>query len=476
MPDPLRLALDRGTARRFDADGRMHVAVSNISKSNICEYFGHEIPDGETLGLSPDRKYRLWRHPDELAKAAPSFNNIPLLDMHVPVSAEAHQPDRVVGSTGTDAVFEPPYLRNSLVIWAQGAIDAVEAGEARELSCAYRYVADMTFGSINGEQYDGIMRSIEGNHLALVPAGRAGPDVIVGDSMPAPFFHKDILNMTISRTAQAAHGALAVYLKPKLAADAKVDYAAALRGVTAKNWKAGKPEVLARVKAVTAGKLAKDADIADAIEVLDRLDDIVDEMKDQDTAAGAAAVAPDAEGGSLAEKVLALLEGKISPEDMASVRAMLTPAAADAEKDDGKKDDDKKDEKKMPFAKDGVTMAAMDAAIASVRAESATAIAAARAEAETSTMARLTAIRAAEDAVSPFVGRLALSMDSAGDVYRYAFKTLGVDHADVPEAAFPAMLKLIPRPGQQASAALMASDAATEDAFAKRFPHANRLV
>jgi hypothetical protein len=99
----------------------------------------------------------------------------------VPVSAEDHQPDLVVGSTGTDAKFVAPYLTNSLVVWAQSAIDAIENETQKELSAAYRYRADMTPGSYNGERYDGVMRGIIGNHLAIVPEGRAGSDVVVAD-------------------------------------------------------------------------------------------------------------------------------------------------------------------------------------------------------------------------------------------------------------------------------------------------------
>jgi 8-oxo-dGTP pyrophosphatase MutT (NUDIX family) len=177
------MAFDRSSVRSYDADGRLHVSATPISKSNVCEYLGREIPGAEELHLDPSKRYRLWRHPEELAKAAPTFNNIPVLSRHVPVSAEDYQPEIVIGSTGTDAVFDEPYLKNSLVIWAKSAIDGVERETKKELSSAYRYKADMTSGKTpDGEAFDGIMRSIVGNHVAVVPDGRAGPDVVVADS------------------------------------------------------------------------------------------------------------------------------------------------------------------------------------------------------------------------------------------------------------------------------------------------------
>lgn len=172
--------------RTVDVDGRMHVEVSNISKACVNPYFGREIPDYQALGLDADRIYKLLRDPEELQRAASTFNNIPLLSAHVPVSVDAPQKDIVVGSTGTDAVFDAPYLKNSLVIWDAVAIAGIESKAQTELSCAYRYTADMTPGVFEGTPYDGVMRNIQGNHVALVETGRAGPDVVVGDSKLKP--------------------------------------------------------------------------------------------------------------------------------------------------------------------------------------------------------------------------------------------------------------------------------------------------
>jgi len=87
------LAFDRSSARAYDADGRLHVKMSNISKATVNPYYGHEIPDYERLGLDPDRVYNLLRHPEELEKGAPTFNNCPILAEHVPVCADRYVRD-----------------------------------------------------------------------------------------------------------------------------------------------------------------------------------------------------------------------------------------------------------------------------------------------------------------------------------------------------------------------------------------------
>ena len=183
------LAFDRGSVRSIDQDGRLHISLTNISKANICPYKGSEIPDSESLGLEQDKVYKLLRDPEELAKpeTVASFNNIPILDRHVPVDANNHadNSDRVIGSTGTDAAYEHPFMTNSLSFWPKSAIDKIEDGEEKQLSCAYRYVPDMQPGeSPDGQKYDGRMTKLAGNHLALVKEGRAGPDVMVADAKP----------------------------------------------------------------------------------------------------------------------------------------------------------------------------------------------------------------------------------------------------------------------------------------------------
>jgi hypothetical protein len=177
------LALDRAGTRTFDADGRLHVAIANISKANVCDYQAEEIPDWQALGLQRGRIYKLLRPADELAKATSTFNNIPLLSEHVPVDARDHRPDLVIGAIGSQCKFISPYLQNSLVCWVQDAIDGIVSRKKRELSSAYRYRAVMEAGNFEGARFDGRMVDLVGNHVALVPEGRVGPDVALDSAL-----------------------------------------------------------------------------------------------------------------------------------------------------------------------------------------------------------------------------------------------------------------------------------------------------
>lgn len=209
-----RLAFDRASVRSFDKVGRLQVTKSNISKANVCPYFGREIPNHESLGLDPDKIYRLWRHPDELKKAAATFNNIPLLNIHIPDFPGDPPRESRVGVTHSSAEFDGTYLTNGLSVWDNSAIAGIETEEQEALSSSYQYVADMTTGTTpSGEVYDGIMRDIVGNHVALVETGRAGSDVLVADSLPPELKH-------MSKRKAAA---IRATLKPLLAQDADLE-------------------------------------------------------------------------------------------------------------------------------------------------------------------------------------------------------------------------------------------------------------
>src|SRR5262249_35401571 len=152
------------------------------SMAAVNPYRGEEIPFWEQLGLEPQKVYMLLRHPDELKRAADSFNGLPILDTHVPLDADSHLPYLGIGTTGTNSKFEAPYLKNAISLWTRDAINNVNSGKRKELSCAYSYYPVMQPGVYQGHKYDGIMTELRGNHVALVDEGRAGPECVVGDS------------------------------------------------------------------------------------------------------------------------------------------------------------------------------------------------------------------------------------------------------------------------------------------------------
>ncbi|KVH51185.1 DUF2213 domain-containing protein [Burkholderia diffusa] len=482
------LAFDRASVRTWDQDGRLHVAITPISKANVCPYLGREIPNGDELGLDAERIYRLLRDPDELAKAAPTFNHIPLIDAfdetgheHLQVSAAVPRKEIVVGSTGTDAVFDAPYLKNSLVVWDAKAIGGIEDDTRREISSAYYYRADMTPGMYDGEPYDGVMRDIRGNHVALVRAGRAGPDVAVGDAA------LEILTMSkrpLSRKAALVKGALLAHLKPKLAADAQLN--PILAALTSANWPTSKAALVAALKP----KLASDADVESLVSLLDSLEG-EDPGEDEDKPVVAPLAAPNGADAGPVDAILSALRGKLSDDDLAEIEPMLRglKLAGDEEEDDPAEDTPPPTPgtPAPPAAStvtkdsDVVSRPAMDAALAQVRKDARTAMDAAMRDvvkqaakdAEDAAIRRMRAVADAESFVMPWVGRLAIAQDSAEAVYRAALDTLGIHLDGIHPSAFRAILEAQPKPGT--ARPRVALDAAAQKGFAERFPHAGAI-
>lgn len=181
-----KLVYDRSpveSVRTIDDNGYLHVGISNITKEQVAPYLGNEIPGFEKLGLKPDEIYNVYRPASELSKPATveSLNGIPVLLKHAEDSAEAPASNRV-GSTGTDAKWEPPYLTNSLHIQDADAIRRINDGTMREISMGYFYTPVLRHGEFEGEPYDVVMTDISCNHVAIVEEGRAGHDVSVKDS------------------------------------------------------------------------------------------------------------------------------------------------------------------------------------------------------------------------------------------------------------------------------------------------------
>lgn len=439
--ETLTIALDR-TVRTRDVDGRLHIELTNISKANVCPYYGREIPGGSALGLDPDRVYQLLRHPQELADGASTFNNVPLLDEHIIVSASNPQKDNVVGSTGTDAEFNGEYLRNSLVIWDAEAIARIESGEQKQISCAYRYKPDMTAGNYRGLPYDGIMRNIQANHVALVREGRAGPDVVVADGKIGD------ANMPVkSKRALMVRGAIAAALAP-MALDAKPDFAKVLDGVNAKTFPTLKSAIVERVSAGV--KLAADqkASLAMALDAMEE-EEVEGEDEEPDVEKGEKGSTEAGKDKAKDEDPKAEDEDdddkKKPGEDAKAYDARMKRARDKAAKDKAAKDEEESDKEK-----------AMDAKI---QAGIATGVSAG--------IARLEAVAKAKEDVLPYIGAI-VGMDSASDIYKLALDAAAVDTKGVDASAFAAMLKLLPKPNTDQPRVAM--DAASRGGAAKMFP------
>lgn len=170
----------KNSNREKDANGFLHVKNCHCTKVQIAQYLGCEI----SKDLEADKVYNVYRPEEELKKAdtIQSLNGVPLQLEHHDDTAERPAQYTRIGATGTDAVFEFPYLSNSLHFFNQKAIDLIESGEKCELSIGYDCEIHKESGEFEGVPYDFVQRNIKIQHVALVECGRAGTDVKVSDS------------------------------------------------------------------------------------------------------------------------------------------------------------------------------------------------------------------------------------------------------------------------------------------------------
>lgn len=320
----------------------------------------------------------------------------------------------------------------------------------------------------------------------------------------------------LTRKGAMLQGALAVFLKPRIAKDTKLDYGKLLSSVTAKNFASKKGSIVAGVKEQTRGKLAKDANVDGLVTLLDALEDIEspeagtkdaletdpnsgaplmgekhtdeeDESMDADPHAGLKAylqdkgmTEDDIEGAcnAVSDAALGTKEGAEEGED----EDMDAEDNADGEGEGGKEDaakmakaKDKKGAKDEPppfkgkpevgggkaMSKDAVNLAikrATDTALTEERQRNA-----------------LT--REAERFVRPWVGDLAMAHDSAEAVFRTALTALGEDVKGVHPSAYKSILKRIPQPNAKrvAQDESLGMDSESTSDFHKRYPAAKNI-
>lgn len=173
------MAFDR-SVRRIDDDGHLHVERCILSAAVVSPYYGSEIKDAERLGLKPDVLYQVYRDADALRDAAASMNGKPLIEIHQPISADAHPKEITVGAVN-NVSFDAPDLIGELSIWDGDAIARIQDGSKRSVSAGYAYDIVPESGAINGQEYSLKMVNIRFNHLALVEKPRVDT-AIIGDS------------------------------------------------------------------------------------------------------------------------------------------------------------------------------------------------------------------------------------------------------------------------------------------------------
>jgi hypothetical protein len=124
---------------------------------------------------------REYRPPEEVSNpdSLSTFGMKPATWGHPPVLLDsANTKQYQVGYSGSQVRYNDGFVEVALVVTDQDAIEKIKRKDATEVSAGYKVDFDPTPGiTPEGEEYAGVQRNIRVNHIAIVPRGRAGPEV-----------------------------------------------------------------------------------------------------------------------------------------------------------------------------------------------------------------------------------------------------------------------------------------------------------
>lgn len=161
------------------ADGRI-AAVAKFARSGCYSYAGSEVgrPDLQAVTVyRPESEVF-----DQAAMASFAHKAITIDHPAGSVTADNWK-THSVGWTEGKVARDGEFVEIPLMLADASAVRAYDAGK-RELSAGY--TCDLTWGdgiAPDGTRYQATMRTLRGNHIAIVGAGRAGSECRIGDSM-----------------------------------------------------------------------------------------------------------------------------------------------------------------------------------------------------------------------------------------------------------------------------------------------------
>lgn len=176
---PMKNFTDRSfnaVKRRITEQGYL-VTNAKLARIGVLDYLGREIDVDGRLGLILDDVYRVNRLPVDVfdQRAMQSFEGLPITIEHPTDNIDAgNWRNNAVGAI-KNVHQEGDFLVAEAWIYDQRAIELIEQNGIKELSCGY------TSRLVEDDVFDFRQTQIRGNHVALVPSGRAGVDCRLGD-------------------------------------------------------------------------------------------------------------------------------------------------------------------------------------------------------------------------------------------------------------------------------------------------------
>lgn len=167
----------------------------SVHRYDFAPIKGHEVTDegflrvwcraarsGTQLYRRADgSQVREYRPPEEVGNpdSLTTFGMKPVTWTHPPELLTSENTKRFqVGYSGSQVRYNDGFVEVALMVTDKDAIEKIKRGDATEVSAGYKVDFDPTPGiTPEGQSYDGVQRNVRVNHIAVVPRGRAGPEV-----------------------------------------------------------------------------------------------------------------------------------------------------------------------------------------------------------------------------------------------------------------------------------------------------------
>jgi hypothetical protein len=298
-----------------------------------------------------DGKGGIVRHfnpPEVLSENLDALLTSPVTNRHPKKMVDAvTYKDVVAGHVVGNPEFKDGKIFATLAIQDAQLIADIEMGAAREVSMGYLASNAEETGTCDGLEYQVVRKSIQWNHIAIVPAGRAGAQVcLMLDSVDIPQEEADMIKVNGKEVAadkvQAAVDALEMLLEQLRSQvtelETKVVQVEAEKVEATSDAaieKLVQAKLTEREKAVKVQeKRAKVAKVYPAMQLDSKSDDVIEALFDTISAerAEVEALAPGAQGGPAAPESPEAVTDAAAPKKLSKREQML----ADQRKKNGR--------------------------------------------------------------------------------------------------------------------------------------------